>query len=132
VIVIISATLNIISKFIGTYITVMISRFLAGVYSGFFTGILPLYLNECSSKNLRGFSGTMNQLAIVLGVVVVNIIGLPDLLGTIDLWPVLVGLTLVPIIFHIVLFFLSESPKYVCINKHDREGAKQSNNPNFL
>lgn len=126
VIVIISAVLNTISKPVNTFITVLISRLLAGIYSGFFTGILPLYLSECSSKNLRGLSGTLNQLAIVLGVVAVNVLGLPDLLGTRELWPVLVGLTLVPILFHAVLFFLSESPKYVYINKNDKERARLS------
>lgn len=128
IIVIISAILNTISKFIDTFITIMLSRLLAGVYSGFFTGILPLYLSECSSRNLRGLSGTMNQLAIVIGVLVVNVMGLQYVLGTPELWPVLTGLTLLPVLAHIGLYFLSESPKYVMNNKHDKAEARASKN----
>lgn len=81
IIVIISIILNTISKPINSFYTIMVSRFLAGIYSGLFSGILPLYLSECSSKNLRGLTGTMNQLSIVTGVLAANIIGLPSLLG---------------------------------------------------
>lgn len=105
----------------------MISRFLAGVYSGFFSGILPLYLNECSSRNLRGLAGTMNQLAIVIGILIVNIMGLPDVLGTWELWPVLVGLTFLPILAHVGLFFLTDTPKYMLAKKNDKEKARESN-----
>lgn len=125
-IVIISSILNIISKFIKTYITIMISRFLAGIYCGLYTGILPLYLSECSSRNLRGLSGTFSQLGITFGNVVQNVMGLSVLLGTHDLWPVLMGTTLIPVLAHVWLYFLSESPKFIMINKNDKDKARSS------
>ena len=35
----------------------MAGKFFAGIYSGLFTGILPIYLNEISPSNLRGLTG---------------------------------------------------------------------------
>jgi MFS family permease len=110
-----------------TYYTIFGSRFLAGVYSGLFSGILPLYLSECSCKNLRGITGAMNQFSIVIGILVANIIGLKQLLGTNELWPFLVALTFVPAIIHLCLLFTSESPKYLFINKDNRPKAEEGN-----
>lgn len=113
VLVVISAILNIASKFIPAYETLMAGRFFAGVLSGLFSGILPLYLNELAPANLRGFTGTMNQLSIVAGIVVTNIFGLPQILGSQTLWPVLVGFMLVPALAHFALLLAVESPKHL-------------------
>jgi SP family facilitated glucose transporter-like MFS transporter 1 len=114
-----------ISKPVMTYYTVMIGKFFAGVSLGLFSGILPLYLSECASKNLRGLAGSMNQFSLVIGILVANVIGLPQLLGTPELWPYLAGLTFVPAIIHILLVFTSESPKYLFINKNNKEKARE-------
>ena len=37
-----TAILNIISKFIPSYRTLMASRFLTGIFSGFFSGVVPV------------------------------------------------------------------------------------------
>ena len=76
--VILSAVLNIISKFINSYETIMVGRFFSGVLSGLFSGIAPMYLNELPPQNLKGAAGTLNQLTVVLGIVIVNILGLPQ------------------------------------------------------
>ncbi len=73
--------MNVISKFIKTYETLIASRLLTGLFCGFFTGILPIYLYELAPQNLRGITGTLNQLHIVIGILVSNILGLPQLLG---------------------------------------------------
>ena len=112
IVVLIGTVLGVISKYIWSYETIMVNRFLAGVVCGLFSGIFPMYLNECSPKNLRGRIGVINQLSIVLGIFFVNIFGLKDVLGTSDLWPVIFGLSLVPTLIHGGLFFAVESPKY--------------------
>jgi SP family facilitated glucose transporter-like MFS transporter 3 len=103
----------------------MVNRFFAGVVCGLFSGIFPMYLNECSPKNLRGRIGVINQLMIVVGILVVNVIGLDVILGTYDLWPVIFGLSLVPTLIHIGLFFSVESPKFMFINKGDEAATRQ-------
>ena len=77
---ILSAVLNIISKFVKSYETIMVGRFLSGVLSGLFSGIAPMYLNELPPQNLKGAAGTLNQLTVVFGLAMVNIFGLPQVL----------------------------------------------------
>ena len=122
-----TAILKIISKFVSSYETLMIGRIIGGIYSGLFTGITPLYLEEISPKNLRGITGTINHLFIVIGVLMANVLGLDFMLGTKHLWPVLVGFILVPFSVHLLLIWAVESPKYLLINRFDKEAAKEGN-----
>lgn len=124
--VVISTTLNIASKFIRSYETIMIARFFVGVYCGLFSGILPMYLSECPPKNLRGTVGALNQLSIVVGILVANVLGLPELLGTKTLWPVLVGLSFIPVIAHFILLYFPESPKYLYMKLNDKPAAEEA------
>jgi hypothetical protein len=64
--------------------------------------------------NLRGLAGTLNQLFLVIGGFITNIAGLPQLFGTKDLWPVLVGFVLIPVFF---LFTIKFVLFYLKINK---------------
>ena len=50
-----------------------------------------MYLTEISPGHLRGAIGTVYQLVIVISILISNILGLPQMLGTEDLWPVMFG-----------------------------------------
>lgn len=129
VLVVLAGALNLLSKYIKAYETIMAARFLTGIFCGLFTGILPIYLYEIAPKNLRGLTGTLNQLNIVLGILATNILGLPDLFGTATLWPVLVGLVFAPALFHIAFMGGVKSPKYLFITRNDRDAAEQGMAP---
>ncbi|CAF0733287.1 unnamed protein product [Brachionus calyciflorus] len=124
--VIICGILNLISKFVKSYETLIVARFFCGLFCGLFTGILPLYLNELPPQNYRGSAGTLNQLLIVLGILITNIMGLRDILGSEQRWPILVTFMLVPALAHIGLFFAAESPKYLYIKKNNPELARET------
>jgi SP family facilitated glucose transporter-like MFS transporter 1 len=117
--------LNILSKYIKSYESLMVGRFISGIFCGLFTGILPLYLNELPPQNLRGLVGTLNQFGIVLGILLTNMCGLPNALGSELRWPILVSLTLLFIIPHLLLIFGVESPKYLYITRNQPEEAKR-------
>ena len=125
IIVIISAVLNTIAKFVRSYETLIAGRFMTGIFSGLFSGVLPLYLLEIAPINLRGIAGTMGQLNLVIGILITNILGLDILLGTKNLWPFLVGLVIVPSFVHLGLFAAVESPKYLFLIKNDKEAAQK-------
>jgi MFS transporter, SP family, solute carrier family 2 (facilitated glucose transporter), member 1 len=116
--------LNVISKPVKSYETLMVARFLIGIACGLFTGILPVYLNEMAPQKLRGLMGTFCQLGIVFGILVTNIFGLPEILGTDSRWPYLVGFMIIPALSHIGLFFTVETPKHLFINKSQEEEAR--------
>lgn len=120
-----AGSLNIISKYIEAYESIMVARFLSGICCGLFTGILPLYLNELPPQNYRGLVGTLNQFGIVFGIMFTNICGLPKLLGSDKLWPILVALMLLYVIPHLVLILGVDSPKYLYITRGRRDEAEQ-------
>ena len=128
IIAIISSIFYLISKKIESYEILIAARFLTGFLSGFFCGVCPVYLNELSPINLRGFLGTINALAICVGNLVANIFGLPDILGTLTLLPYLLGvLPLILSFVHLVgLPFCVESPKYLFITKNRSNEARKS------
>ena len=87
---------------------------------------MPVYLNEISPANYRGLIGTFQQILLVFGILVANVFGLPEILGTEKLWPILVGFILVPFLAHIGLFFAVESPKHEYFKKNNKSGAESS------
>ncbi|XP_070805224.1 solute carrier family 2, facilitated glucose transporter member 3-like [Pituophis catenifer annectens] len=102
----------------------IIGRFIIGVFCGLCTGLVPVYISEVSPTALRGAFGTLNQLGIVVGILVAQIFGLDVILGTEELWPVLLGFTVIPAVLQLVtLPFCPESPRFLLINKMEEEKA---------
>jgi hypothetical protein len=64
--------------------------------------------------------------------VVSNILGLSELLGKENLWPILLGFILVPALAHIGLFFAVESPKHAYFNENDINEAQTSKYTTFF
>jgi MFS family permease len=125
--VIVSGSLTVISKIVKSYVPFIFGRFLTGIYCGLFTGVGPLYLSEIAPKNLRGAAGTLNQLAIVIGILLTNVMGLPQIFGTSELWPYLIGATIIPTMVHFIFFpFCVETPKFIYINRNDPQQAEKS------
>jgi MFS family permease len=123
----VSATLNLIAKYLKTFELLMVARFFSGLYCGLFSGVLPLYLSELAPTNLRGLIGGLYQLLIVLGILSTNIYGLRQVLGNDTLWPILAGgVHYIPLLVHLGLFYAVESPKYLFINKNDKIRAQRA------
>lgn len=66
--------------------------FLFNIFLGAFTGIAPVYLAEIAPVSIRGMTGIMHQLAVVSAILVSQILGLQEIMGTSKLWPYLLGL----------------------------------------
>ena len=67
----------------------------------------------------------MNQLAVTTGIFLSNVLGLDVILGTSQLWPLLLALGGLPAIVQIILLpFVPESPRYLIINKGDNSAGK--------
>ncbi|NWX50555.1 GTR3 protein, partial [Steatornis caripensis] len=103
----------------------IIGRFVIGLFCGLCTGFVPMYISEVSPTSLRGAFGTLNQLGIVVGILVAQIFGLKEIMGTEALWPLLLGFTIFPAILQCVaLLFCPESPRFLLINKMEEENAQ--------
>uniref|UniRef100_A0A3B4E5E8 Major facilitator superfamily (MFS) profile domain-containing protein n=1 Tax=Pygocentrus nattereri TaxID=42514 RepID=A0A3B4E5E8_PYGNA len=109
-----------------SYEMVILGRLVIGVFCGLFSGLTPMYVGEMAPTALRGAFGTLHQLGVVIGILIAQILGLEVLLGSQSLWPLLLGLTVVPAILQtVMLLFCSESPRYLLINLQKEDEARR-------
>ncbi|XP_076320382.1 solute carrier family 2, facilitated glucose transporter member 1-like isoform X1 [Tachypleus tridentatus] len=116
VFVFIAAGLMGFSKMARSYEMLIMGRFFIGINSGLNAGLAPMYLTEVSPVHLRGAVGTIYQLVITISILVSQVLGIPQVLGTKELWPFLFGITVVPAFFMLATMPLCpESPRYILI-----------------
>lgn len=115
-----------ISKTCNSYELLAIGRLIVGLNCGLATSVVPMFVSEIAPVNIRGGMGTVNQLAVTFGLVISQILGIDDILGTDSGWPWLLGIALIPSILQVLLLFgCPESPRYLLITKRDEEGARR-------
>lgn len=95
----------------------IVGRFFVGLNCGVNTTLVPMYLSEISTVNIRGAIGGVSQLAVTIGLLVSQLLGLKEMLGTKDGWPMLFGFAFVPAILQLAMLpFCPESPRYLLIS----------------
>ncbi|XP_034757257.1 solute carrier family 2, facilitated glucose transporter member 4-like [Etheostoma cragini] len=115
-----------LSKICRSFEMLILGRFVIGVYCGLASALTPMYVGEIAPTSLRGALGTLHQLAIVTGILIAQVLGLESLLGVDDLWPVLLGLAIVPAVFQMALLpFCPESPRFLYIVRCQEHQAKR-------
>ncbi|KAM9501016.1 solute carrier family 2, facilitated glucose transporter member 4-like [Clarias gariepinus] len=119
-----------LSKLSKSFEMMILGRFTIGAYCGLASGLVPMYVGEISPTNLRGALGTLHQLAIVTGILIAQVLGLETLLGSEDLWPVLLGITVIPTVLQMALLpFCPESPRFLyivrCQEHHAKSGLRR-------
>lgn len=114
-----------VSKTANSFELLAIGRLVIGFNCGLATCIVPMFISEISPITLRGAMGTVNQLAVTFGIVVSQILGIDQILGTENGWPWLLGLALIPSALQLVMLTgCPESPRYLLITRKDEEAAR--------
>ncbi|XP_058235779.1 solute carrier family 2 member 15a [Hemibagrus wyckioides] len=99
---------------------VIFGRFITGIHSGISLSVVPMYLGEIAPKNLRGFLGLMPSIFICIGVFSAQLLGLHELLGKEEHWPLFLSLVVIPTFVQLMLLpWFPESPRYLLIEKHN-------------
>ncbi|XP_061496633.1 glucose transporter type 1 isoform X9 [Anopheles gambiae] len=115
------------TKMSHSYEMLFLGRFIIGVNCGLNTSLVPMYISEIAPLNLRGGLGTVNQLAVTVGLLLSQVLGIEQILGTNDGWPVLLGLAICPAILQLLLLpICPESPRYLLITKQWEEEARKA------
>ncbi|CRK92725.1 CLUMA_CG006284, isoform A [Clunio marinus] len=115
------------TKFVNSYEMLFLGRFIIGVNCGLNTSLVPMYISEIAPLNLRGGLGTVNQLAVTIGLLLSQVLGIEQILGTNDGWPILLGLAICPAILQLILLpICPESPRYLLITKQWEEEARKA------
>ncbi len=102
----------------------IISRFVAGVGVGMTSVVSPLYIAEIAPASVRGRMVAINQLTIVTGILVTNILNYLLRNSGEDAWRWMFGLGALPSgLFLIGSFFLPESPRYLIARRKNEEAT---------
>ncbi|XP_048820400.1 uncharacterized protein LOC125701887 [Lagopus muta] len=122
--VIVAAVLSGFSQMAKSFEMIMLSRFLTGVNAGVSMNIQPMYLAESAPRKLRGAVALTSASFTALGLVLGQIVGLRELLGGEESWPLLLASNAVPALIQLmVLPWFPESPRYLLIDRGDRESC---------
>ncbi|KAM7359478.1 facilitated trehalose transporter Tret1-like [Cochliomyia hominivorax] len=98
---------------------IIFARALQGFGTGFVMTVTPMYVGEISIDAIRGATGSLQQLFIVIGVLYVYCIG-PYVSYQALQWVCLV----IPIIFFSSFIFMPESPYYLVAKGRQDEASK--------
>ncbi|CAO3616062.1 unnamed protein product [Mucor hiemalis] len=95
----------------------IVGRVFCGLSCGLGSVAIPTYIGEVSTVKARGTMGTCNQFAIVIGILLASLIGLP--LAAVPLWRINFAIVAIPAV---IQFFLMpacvETPRYlISINR---------------
>ncbi|XP_035001932.2 solute carrier family 2, facilitated glucose transporter member 11-like [Hippoglossus stenolepis] len=106
---------------------VIIARFLVGMNSGVSMNIQPMYFGESAPKHLRGAVAFSSAVFTAFGIFLGQVVGLTELLGSQPLWPYLLASNALPgLIQLLTLPWFPESPRYLLIDRGDREACLQA------
>ena len=87
-------------------------RIIAGLGIGLSSGTVPVYISEVSPADARGWTVSLFQLAVTLGILIAYIVDYA--FAQIEGWRWMFGLALIPAaIFAIGMFYLPESPRWL-------------------
>lgn len=92
----------------------VIMRFAAGIGVGMASMLSPLYIAEVSPAYVRGRNVAINQLTIVIGILVTNLVNYTLADNGPEAWRWMFGLGAVPsALFFLGVFWLPESPRWL-------------------
>ncbi|MTH17678.1 sugar porter family MFS transporter [Flavobacterium sp. LC2016-01] len=92
----------------------VLMRFMAGIGVGMASMLSPMYIAEISPASMRGRNVAINQLTIVVGILVTNLLNYFLSGNGPDVWRWMFGLGAIPsLLFLIGLIWLPESPRWL-------------------
>ncbi|XP_056232880.1 solute carrier family 2, facilitated glucose transporter member 11b [Seriola aureovittata] len=111
----------------GLFELLIIGRFFTGLNAGIGICVQPLYLGEIAPTAFRGTMGMGTSVFITGGILTGQVMGLKELLGRDEYWPILLSTTCVPAILQLLILpWFPESPRYLLIDRGDEEGCKKA------
>lgn len=103
----------------------VLMRFMAGIGVGMASMLSPMYIAEISPAAIRGRNVAINQLTIVIGILVTNLVNYTLSDKGPDAWRWMFGLGVVPsLIFLVGVIWLPESPRCLAKAGKQKEAEK--------
>lgn len=122
-----SAVLALCSRSAASFEMVILARLLVGVNAGVSMNVQPMYFGESAPKNLRGAVAFSSAVFTAFGIFLGQVMGLTEVLGSEPLWPYLLASNALPGVLQLVtLPWFPESPRYLLIDRGDREACARA------
>lgn len=100
------------------------ARLVAGIGVGMASMLSPMYIAEIAPAKSRGRMVAINQLTVVIGILVTNLVNYSLRNYGVDAWRWMVGLGAVPsLLFLVGVAWLPESPRWLLIRGHHTKAA---------
>ncbi|NXB27341.1 GTR11 protein, partial [Eulacestoma nigropectus] len=113
-----------LSRLCGSFEMIIAGRLFSGVCGGLALNIHIMYAGECAPRKLRGLIAITASTSIAAGKFVGFALGLREVLGAEALWPILLAANALPALVQLLtLPFFPDSPRYLLIDKNDKEGC---------
>lgn len=120
----VSAVFALTCRLAKSFEMIILARLLVGINAGVSMNIQPMYFGECAPKHLRGAVAFSSAVFTAFGIFLGQVVGLTELLGTEPLWPYLLASNALPgLIQMLTLPWFPESPRYLLIDRNDREAC---------
>lgn len=111
----------------GLFELLIVGRFLIGINAGVGLCVQPLYLGETAPRKIRGFTSVTVNIFLTAGILAGQIVGLREILGNEDSWPLLLSSVAIPALIQLVtLPCFPESPRYLLIEKKDEHRCQKA------
>ena len=102
----------------------VLARFIAGAGVGMASMLSPMYIAEIAPAPYRGTMVSINQLTVVIGILITNLVNYSLRAAGPDAWRWMFGLGAVPsLLFLIGAYFLPESPRWL-LQKGQEQAAR--------
>jgi len=100
------------------------SRFVAGIGVGMASMLSPMYIAEIAPAEYRGRMVAINQLTIVLGILITNLVNYSLRNNGDDAWRWMFGLGAIPsLLFFIGVLWMPESPRWLAQNGNSKKAS---------
>ncbi|XP_033823168.1 solute carrier family 2, facilitated glucose transporter member 11 [Periophthalmus magnuspinnatus] len=118
------ALIAVTSRAAKSFEMIIISRVLVGINAGISMNVQPMYFGESAPKHLRGAISLSSAVFTAFGVVLGQVVGLRKILGSEPCWQYLLASNAIPgFIQLLTLPWFPESPRYLLIDRGDKEGC---------